>query len=182
MANGSSHRQRVPRVFALRLTIDSTSGSPARKALAKALTNERFCILKKQRNAPTSLTLHEQFYAKRSEAHATNVQLFTFPWGIPRGVASPKARTPAWSIPPSGGMITGHTPCLQVLTPGYPCCLIPLDSPPSPRYDLSGLLFGADLGFHAEWLRDEPYDATATGLGSYILTAGANSHPEDGGT
>jgi hypothetical protein len=25
------------------------------------------------------------------------------------------------------------------------------------------LLFGADLGFHAEWLRDEPYEATTTG-------------------
>ena len=29
--------------------------------------------------------------------------------------------------------------------------------------------------FHAEWLRDEPYDATATDPGSYILDAGANS-------
>jgi hypothetical protein len=30
------------------------------------------------------------------------------------------------------------------------------------------LLFGADLGFHEEWLRDEPFDATTTGSGSSI--------------
>jgi len=30
------------------------------------------------------------------------------------------------------------------------------------------LLFGAADDFHAEWLRDEPYDATATDPGSYI--------------
>ena len=33
---------------------------------------------------------------------------------------------------------------------------------------LTSLLFGAGLGFHAEWLRDEPADATATGPGSSI--------------
>jgi hypothetical protein len=36
------------------------------------------------------------------------------------------------------------------------------------------------LGFHEEWLRDEPFDATATGSGSYIQTAGANSLLETG--
>ena len=35
----------------------------------------------------------------------------------------------------------------------------------------TSLLFGADLGFHAEWLRDEPCDATATGSRSSIATA-----------
>jgi hypothetical protein len=34
--------------------------------------------------------------------------------------------------------------------------------------------------FHAEWLRDEPCDATATGPGSSIPGAGANSLPDTG--
>jgi hypothetical protein len=33
----------------------------------------------------------------------------------------------------------------------------PLLTPPHPAlYHFSSLLFGADLGFHEEWLRDEP--------------------------
>jgi hypothetical protein len=44
----------------------------------------------------------------------------------------------------------------------------------------TGSLFGVNLGFHEEWLRDEPFDATATGSGSYIPTAGANSLLETG--
>jgi hypothetical protein len=38
----------------------------------------------------------------------------------------------------------------------------------------------ADLEFHAEWLRDEPCDATATGSGSYILTARCQLPPGNG--
>jgi hypothetical protein len=34
--------------------------------------------------------------------------------------------------------------------------------------------------FHAEWLRDEPYDATATDPRSYIPDAGATSLLETG--
>jgi hypothetical protein len=34
--------------------------------------------------------------------------------------------------------------------------------------------------FHAEWLRDEPCDATATGSGSYILTARCQLPPGNG--
>src|ERR1700722_11044406 len=36
------------------------------------------------------------------------------------------------------------------------------------------------LEFHAEWLRDEPRDATATESRSYIAIAGANSRPVTG--
>jgi hypothetical protein len=49
--------------------------------------------------------------------------------------------------PPSTTLLTSARPCL---------------------YHLSSLLFGADLGFHEEWLRDEPFDATTTGSGSSI--------------
>jgi len=38
------------------------------------------------------------------------------------------------------------------------------------------LLFGA-AGFHAEWLRDEPSDATATGSGSSIPTVRCQLSP-----
>ena len=38
----------------------------------------------KQRNAPTSLALREPVCAERSAGHATNAELFTLPWGIPR--------------------------------------------------------------------------------------------------
>jgi hypothetical protein len=34
--------------------------------------------------------------------------------------------------------------------------------------------------FHAEWLRDEPCDATATGSGSYIPTARCQLPPGNG--
>ena len=36
------------------------------------------------------------------------------------------------------------------------------------------------LEFHAEWLRDEPCDATATGLGSYIPVAWCQLSPGNG--
>jgi len=42
------------------------------------------------------------------------------------------------------------------------------------------LLFGADLGFHAEWLRDEPSEATTTGSGIKSRSPGVNSLPEAG--
>jgi hypothetical protein len=42
------------------------------------------------------------------------------------------------------------------------------------------LLFGADLGFHEEWLRDEPCEATTTGSGVISRSPGVNSHPETG--
>jgi hypothetical protein len=41
-------------------------------------------------------------------------------------------------------------------------------------------LYRANLEFHAEWLRDEPDDATATGLGSYIAVAWCQLSPGDG--
>jgi len=44
-----------------------------------------------------------------------------------------------------------HTPSLAPLTD-----LAPLTSSHPALYDFSSLLFGADLGFHEEWLRDEP--------------------------
>jgi hypothetical protein len=40
--------------------------------------------------------------------------------------------------------------------------------------------YRADFEFHAEWLRDEPDDATATGLGSYIAVAWCQLSPGDG--
>jgi hypothetical protein len=42
------------------------------------------------------------------------------------------------------------------------------------------LLFGADLGFHAEWLRDEPYEATTTGSEFIFWSPGVNSRPTKG--
>src|ERR1700679_998168 len=43
----------------------------------------------------------------------------------------------------------------------------------------SSLLHGK-FEFHAEWLRDEPCDATATGSGSYIQTARGQLPPGNG--
>jgi hypothetical protein len=48
------------------------------------------------------------------------------------------------------------------------------------RYHSSSLLFGADLGFHAEWLRDEPYEATTTGSELIFWSPGVNSRPAKG--
>jgi hypothetical protein len=52
-----------------------------------------------RRNAPTSLTLHDQSCAGRRGGLATNCQVYTFPWGNPGEMQpGPKARsTPAWS-------------------------------------------------------------------------------------
>jgi len=55
-----------------------------------------------------------------------------------------------------------------------------LTNPCLPRYDLSSLLYGADLGFHAEWLRDEPYEATTTGSEFIFWSPGVNSRPIQG--
>src|SRR5215469_9622362 len=41
--------------------------------------------------------------------------------------------------------------------------------------------FGADPEFHAEWLRDEPGEATTTGSGSSILVARCQLSPGNGG-
>src|ERR1700722_15691247 len=65
-------------------------------------------------------------------------------------------------------------PGKSYLTPATPFCTIIVTS------SLSISIWAAGLGFHEEWLRDEPFDATATGSGSYILTAGANSLLETG--
>src|SRR5579862_2923338 len=56
----------------------------------------------------------------------------------------------------------------------------PLTYPRLPRYHLSSLLYGADLGFHAEWLRDEPYEATTTGSEFIFWSPGVNSRPTQG--
>jgi hypothetical protein len=56
----------------------------------------------------------------------------------------------------------------------------PLTNPRSPRYHLTSLLYGADLGFHAEWLRDEPYEATTTGSEFIFWSPGVNSRPTQG--
>jgi hypothetical protein len=42
------------------------------------------------------------------------------------------------------------------------------------------LLERADLGFHAEWLRDEPEEATTTGSEVYFWSPGVNSLPDAG--
>jgi hypothetical protein len=44
-----------------------------------------------RRNAPTSLTLHDQFCARRSVGLATKCQVYTFPWGNP-GEAQPSSK------------------------------------------------------------------------------------------
>lgn len=41
-------------------------------------------------------------------------------------------------------------------------------------------LYRANLEFHAEWLRDEPCDATATGSRSYIVIAWCQLSPGNG--
>jgi hypothetical protein len=46
-----------------------------------------------RRNAPTSLTLHDQFCAARSFGLATNCQVYTFPWGNP-GEMQPGPESP----------------------------------------------------------------------------------------
>jgi hypothetical protein len=57
----------------------------------------------------------------------------------------------------------------------------PLDEGSPPLYDFpTSLLFGADLGFHEEWLRDEPREATTTGSGGNSWSPGVNSRPEQG--
>jgi hypothetical protein len=56
----------------------------------------------------------------------------------------------------------------------------PLTNPGSSRYHSSSLLYGADLGFHAEWLRDEPYEATTTGSEGNFWSPGVNSRPAKG--
>jgi hypothetical protein len=48
------------------------------------------------------------------------------------------------------------------------------------RYHSTSLLYGADLGFHAEWLRDEPYEATTTGSEFIFWSPGVNSRPTQG--
>ncbi len=56
-----------------------------------------------------------------------------------------------------------------------------LDTFPPPRYyRVNKFALRSKPEFHAEWLRDEPYDATATDQGSYIPVAGANSLLETG--
>ncbi len=55
-----------------------------------------------------------------------------------------------------------------------------LDEPRLSRYHSSSLLYGADLGFHAEWLRDEPYEATTTGSEFIFWSPGVNSRPTQG--
>ena len=55
-----------------------------------------------------------------------------------------------------------------------------MTNPCPPHYHLSSLLFGADLGFHAEWLRDEPYEATTTGSELIFWSPGVNSRPTKG--
>ena len=55
-----------------------------------------------------------------------------------------------------------------------------LTNPGFSRYDHSSLLYGADLGFHAEWLRDEPYEATTTGSEFIFWSPGVNSRPTQG--
>ncbi len=56
----------------------------------------------------------------------------------------------------------------------------PLTCPGFSRYHHSSLLYGADLGFHAEWLRDEPYEATTTGSEFIFWSPGVNSRPTQG--
>jgi hypothetical protein len=56
----------------------------------------------------------------------------------------------------------------------------PLTCPGLSRYHSSSLLYGADLGFHAEWLRDEPYEATTTGSEFIFWSPGVNSRPTQG--
>ena len=56
----------------------------------------------------------------------------------------------------------------------------PLTNPRLPRYHSLSLLYGADLGFHAEWLRDEPYEATTTGSEFIFWSPGVNSRPTQG--
>ena len=55
-----------------------------------------------------------------------------------------------------------------------------LDIPSCDKYDICyKFALRSGPGFHAEWLRDEPCDATATGSGASPST-GANSLPETG--
>ena len=69
----------------------------------------------------------------------------------------------AWALAPDvlSGQSPTETPSLNAAlksaappnsTPTPP----PLTNYRLPRYHSSSLLYGADLGFHAEWLRDEP--------------------------
>src|SRR5262245_18831421 len=86
LATRGIQRHDLPSVRAHRLAIWSGDGLPARKARAIWLKSRerRMEKYKWRSNAPTSLTLLEQICALlRSGAHATNCQLFTFPWGIP---------------------------------------------------------------------------------------------------
>jgi hypothetical protein len=56
-----------------------------------------------RRNAPTSLTLHDQSCVKRRGGLATNCQVYTFPWGNPgEAQASPKARCTGLERPAEG--------------------------------------------------------------------------------
>ena len=74
--------------------------SPASRELATARCRMDAFIDGERRNAPTSLTLHDQFCAARSFGLATKCQVYTFPRGNPGEMQpDPKARsTPAWSV------------------------------------------------------------------------------------
>ena len=101
-ARKRSHRQRFPSVRLSRATICSMAGSPARKDLASVLTRDRSAIGDNSR-VLQRVTLCMSLSAQpRSNAQATDSQLFTFPWGIPREArTSPKARSNhSWSTPP----------------------------------------------------------------------------------
>src|SRR5215472_4534969 len=56
-----------------------------------------------------------------------------------------------------------------------------LDTSSSDKYDLGDkFALTSRPGFHEEWLRDEPCEATTTGSGSYIPVARCQLSPGDG--